>query len=452
MFNVRNQLFSQICLPGDSQPATGSRFLLAFSGGPDSVFLAHYFLDLLEKYPKFSVILAYFNHQLRTDSKEEEKFVKAFALSHGLKLITGRGDVRKTALAKKISLEMAAREMRYKFLNSTMDKTSADLLVLGHNQDDQAETLLLHLIRGCGNNGFSGMAVRGGRIWRPILTISKKRILDYLAENGTGYFKDYTNDDLKFERNFIRREIVPRLLKVNSGSVRHLSDTCRIAGSLNQYLDRQCNGLIREITVHDQDFYLLYCKKRLLAEHEFIQSEVVRRLFGCYLYLDQEKIHRILNLLHSETGKQLTLCKEVLLENCRDELLVLIKNKLAKWVDIYIEFKNGKITIPLWNVNLRIASGGTGLKRDVKTTDMITYPLKVRLPKTGDTFSPAGSGVTKKLSRYFQEKEIPAGIRKLWPVLTDGADRILWLPGLAKDNRAVRNALELTLEGAIFEK
>jgi len=198
--------FSTILVEND---LTRADFLVAVSGGGDSTALLHllHFSGL-----PLRLTAAYIDHGLRpAETAREKKWLAAFTASLHIPLVAGHVDAAGHARAYGLSLEDAARRLRYEELERLRQRAGAAWIVTGHTEDDQVETLFIHLIRGCGLSGLTGMKWRQGRVLRPLLNWSKKTLADYLAEQGIEPCHDSSNDDRRFLRNRVRLELLPFL-------------------------------------------------------------------------------------------------------------------------------------------------------------------------------------------------------------------------------------------------
>jgi tRNA(Ile)-lysidine synthase len=194
--------------------------LVALSGGSDSVALATLLLALGE-YGDFQVAgVAHFNHQLRDTAARDEAFCRSLAERLRLPIVVDTADVRAHARQHGLSTEDAARRVRYEFLERTADALKATRIATGHTQDDQAETLLLKLMRGAGLTGLGGVYPRRGRIIRPLLDVSRADLRRYLESAGAAWVEDETNDDLDNPRNRIRHRVLPELDRAAGGATR----------------------------------------------------------------------------------------------------------------------------------------------------------------------------------------------------------------------------------------
>ena len=195
------------------------RILIAFSGGPDSVFL-YYFLNFLKSKLSLEISIVYINHNLRNDIENDLKFVKEFAAKNNVDYYIESVDVKKYAKENKKSLELAARELRYKAVENIRKKIGYDKIATGHNLDDNVETFIFRLLRGTSINGLKGIPRVRDNIVRLILEFEKSEILSFLKHKNQKYIIDYTNNENDYTRNFIRNKIFPDFEKINPKSLR----------------------------------------------------------------------------------------------------------------------------------------------------------------------------------------------------------------------------------------
>jgi tRNA(Ile)-lysidine synthase len=206
----------------------GSHVLVAISGGSDSVALLFLLRDLAEN-GQFTVAgLAHVNHRLRPTADRDEQFCRDLADRLHLRIAVKKEDVRGYARGRNLSVEDAARRIRYDFLEQAAGAFGADRIAVGHTQDDQAETLLLKLIRGAGLTGLAGIRQRRGRIIRPLLDAARSDLRKYLADIGQEWIEDESNEDLANPRNRIRHRVLPELDRAAGTSTR--SAIARAAG------------------------------------------------------------------------------------------------------------------------------------------------------------------------------------------------------------------------------
>ena len=193
---------------------------MGLSGGSDSVALTLLLLELA-KYGDFSLAgVAHLNHQLRSSATRDEEFCHDFAERHALRIVVERIDVQRYAVTHRLSVEEAARRVRYEFLERTARDLGAGHVAVGHTQDDQAETFLLKLMRGAGLTGLAGIYPRRGMVIRPLLDTPRADLRAYLRDRGERWVEDETNEDLGNPRNRIRHQVLPDLDRAAAGATR----------------------------------------------------------------------------------------------------------------------------------------------------------------------------------------------------------------------------------------
>ena len=190
------------------------KILIAFSGGPDSVFL-YYILKYLQSDFNLEISLLYVNHNLREDVEKDLNFVKNFSKKNEVSLYIGSVDVKEYSKINKKSIELSARELRYEKLSEFCNKIKYTKIATGHNLDDNVETLIFRLLRGTSIKGLKSIPQKRNEIIRPILNFEKKEILLFLNENGQNYITDYTNEENDYTRNYIRNKLFPMFSEIN---------------------------------------------------------------------------------------------------------------------------------------------------------------------------------------------------------------------------------------------
>jgi tRNA(Ile)-lysidine synthase len=215
----------------------GSRLLVAVSGGSDSVALTLLLQEMAEAMDVAIVSLAHLNHRLRPAAASDEQFCRDFAARAGLPIVIDAIDVQAYAAGERLSLEEAARRARYAFLHEVARDCAADRIAVGHTRDDQAETLLLKLIRGAGLAGLGGIYPQRGVVIRPLLDVSRANLRAYLAGRGQSWVEDESNEWLGTPRNRIRHQVLPELNSAYSGATRSIARTAAAAREDGQWLD-----------------------------------------------------------------------------------------------------------------------------------------------------------------------------------------------------------------------
>ena len=225
--------------------APGNHILCAVSGGADSVCLLHWLKgQAAEK--GFTLTAAHFNHRLRgAESDRDAAFVEKLCREWKVPCVVGTGDVSGEAQRRGAGIEETARALRYDFLERTAAELGADLIATAHNANDNVETMLLHLIRGSGLQGLTGIRPRRGKLIRPFLTTTRAEILAYLKEHQLPHVEDSTNADTAYARNKLRHQVIPLLGELNPALISRLSDTVGYLRADNDYLTAQAMAAVR---------------------------------------------------------------------------------------------------------------------------------------------------------------------------------------------------------------
>jgi tRNA(Ile)-lysidine synthase len=420
----------------------GDRVLAAISGGPDSVALVALLLELREEMP-LEVRLAHFNHRLRDEAGEDERFVGALARRLVLPLAVGSADVRTAAARRKLNLEEVARDLRYGFLRRTAAGARATKIATGHTMTDQAETVLMRLMRGAGLTGLGGIApvVPGPPcpFVRPLLEIPGPDLRAWLAARALPFREDASNRDLRYLRNRVRAELLPELAgRYDPRIVEHLArlaglvrdDEALLQGFVKELLDEFIRPRGRSILLDLRTVPLL-----LPALARRVGREFLREVAGSLRDISFEDVEALLAL---GENKALTLRKGLVLR--REQGLVGLK-KAAAPVRPFETAWDGRCVLALPEAGLvvrgarrRAAGIGRSLHKEDRTgadldADTLVFPLTVRTRRPGDLYRPLGAPGRKKLKEILRAKGIPASARDRLPVfLSRGA--IVWAPGL----------------------
>ena len=253
-------------------PPAGGLLLCAVSGGRDSVCLLHYLANLAPG-RGFSVAAAHLNHKMRPEAQPDEDFVRTLCRKLDVPFYTEAAPVYETAEQWGLGVEETGRRLRYDFLQRTADTIGAERIATAHHAQDQAETVLLNLLRGTGPEGLAGIPPVRGRIVRPLLQTSRREIEDYLEEHGLSYVEDSTNQDTHYARNRLRRELWPQLEAINPALTRSIGRTAEILRSENTYLDTLAADYLPQSGTALET-------ARLLSAPEALRPRILRLLLG----------------------------------------------------------------------------------------------------------------------------------------------------------------------------
>ncbi len=418
--------------------ADGDRVLVAFSGGQDSSALLHLLLGLRDEM-RIAVGLAHFNHKLRASSDADADFARATAARAGLPVYVGARDVRRHARIHKLNLEEAARDLRYEFLRSAARKFKATRIATGHTLTDQAETMLMRLLRGAGPRGLAGISPRPeGMLIRPLLGIRREEIADYVRANGIVLRADETNLDRRLFRNRIRIDLLPALESLEPAALRHLGRLAELLRDDEALLESVTDTAWRELAGRRNNVLALDAAA-LAGLPPALARRIVRRylsaLRGDLRGVTFDDVERILSLAN---GKERTVRGALVLRRDGDLLFPFDPNaRTRRAPDLAWDGKKPIVLPGDWGsfeAGFR-KNAGDGLRpRDDRKeaaldASGIRFPLMIRGRLPGDRYRPLGAPGSKKLKEILRAKKIPVDHRDGLPVFLSGGE-ILWIPGL----------------------
>jgi tRNA(Ile)-lysidine synthase len=422
----------------------GTRVVVAVSGGADSVALLYLLLELAPR-GSFSVVgLAHVNHQLRgADADRDEAFCRALGDRLGLAVYVERADVRGLAAAEDRSLEDAARQVRYAALDRARTALGADRIAVAHTLDDQAETVLLKLLRGAGPRGISAISARNGAVVRPLLCVGRAQVRSWLADKQIGHVEDATNSDLARPRNVVRLEVLPRLEeRFGRGVPATLARAAEVAGADEELL-AHLTHLSVERVVRREGTRLCVDRASLgrepLALARRVVLEALRRAGTRQPGFDH--VEAVLALCTAGDGG-FDLPGGVRAERIGPD--VVLSSRASDDADAPVAFRYA-LPVPghVW-----VAESGAGISAEraqafpaaTADTPLAIVPaaralggFQVRSWRPGDALRPLGLGGRKKLQDLFVDRHVGRLERHRIPLVVDADDRVVWVPGHALD-------------------
>jgi tRNA(Ile)-lysidine synthase len=426
-----------------------TRVLVAVSGGSDSVALACLLTDLAARGLLQVAGLAHLNHQLRPAATADEQFCSALAARLGLPFVSRGADVAARARVERRSLEDAARAARYEFLEEARQRCHADVVALGHTRDDQAETVLLRLVRGAGPRGLAAMHPRNGTVVRPLLDCRRAELRAYLGELGVEFVHDATNDDVSIPRNRVRAELLPLLeRRFNPSIVDVLADEADIAREEWIWMERAALEMSRQL-VHRPSHGVwtvqaapLGALPRALARM-VLRGALVEAASGKHVSF--RHVEAALRLVRLDAGRidgpamsvervgdTLVLTNKGLLDRPDEGPANLFRYSLSIPGEVALTeaacVVSAETTPSLGSAVL--SSSATGMVQLARCQT----PLAVRNRRPGDRFRPLGLGGRKKLQDYFVDRKVPRQHRDRVPLVVDETDRIIWVAGHGIDD------------------
>ena len=426
---------------------TDMRVVAAVSGGSDSTALAHILHELGAEGSGQLVGLAHFNHQLRESAANDQRSAAAIAEAIGVPLLVEREDVAARARRERRSIEDAGRTARHAFYDRARQHFSADRVALGHTRDDQAETVLLRLIRGAGPRGLAAMYPRKDHIIRPLLGVKREELRAWLGERGVTFVEDETNADVSIPRNRVRAELLPLLTaRFNPSIVDTLADEADLAREIWEWMTAAAAAYQGPVGPpnpsnpgEELDVEMLTAAP--MALRRLIVWEAMRRTArGRPVGLGH--VEAALRLM--ETGGSID-APAHRVERVGDRLVLtgrvpgtkgrapnLFRYPLsipgeanlleAGWI---VSAQRADRGATVGNEAIEPAAPGIAIVRG----DLCRGPLSVRNRRPGDRFTPVGLDGRKKLQDFFVDRKVARRDRDAVPLVVDAADRIVWVAG-----------------------
>lgn len=417
----------------------GEKILIGLSGGADSVFL----LTLLNKFKqryKIELGAVHINHMLRKKTADEDElFCGEMCKKLELPFFAVKKNVKEHAVKNKLSVEEAARIVRYSVIKKVAEQYSFDKIATAHNLGDNTETVLLNLIKGTGLSGIAGIPIIRGNIIRPLLSTSKTDIIEYLNSLGIPFRFDESNDDNIYERNFLRNEVMP-LLKSKFG--RAFEDNVfRSSGIFRNYLNAlsaETDMLVKKSCIYIDSKLEIDFEK---IENPFFYNDVIKAaLFEFFEYsCCYEDIRKITEVFNKANGKKAELKES--LTAYKEAGKVIISRKSGE--EVYSEKTitagqkicvNDKEELYIYWIDKKNIVFSENKKEEYISADNLGPDFTIRKWKAGDKFKPLGLKGVKKISDFLNDEKIPARVKEKQLLLTQG-DKIIWVVGLRIDDR-----------------
>ena len=423
---------------------SGEAIVVGFSGGVDSLALLVALYEL--RHPlDCQLHIAHLNHQLRGDSTSDAELVKQYANLLKLPFTIKKIDIPALMKQRKQSIEALARKERYEFFESVSKKIGATKVALGHQRNDQAETVLMNLLRGAALTGLRGiLPIRDGKFIRPLLDFSRTEIEEFVAEQGLQPCEDSTNWDRNFLRNRIRLDLLPLLKRDYNRNIQNtLAQNAELLRAESDYLEdiarKALDACLAEPATHD---VVILNRLMFLRHHPALRRRILRLAIG-QIQGDMKELafnHSEFMLQLSEgksPNRQLNLPNN--LEFLRAYNQLIIQRPTSKIGEFeYTVAVPGDNNFPALNAVMvativEAPSRKTSYVLDGKfqavfDVDQIQMPLKIRSRRAGDRFQPFGMKGTKKVKDFFIDAKVPQRMRQSIPILVTG-DEILWVVG-----------------------
>ncbi len=406
-----------------------NRILLAVSGGIDSVCMFHLF-----RKAGYSIAIAHCNFGLRDEeSDQDEVFVQNLAEEFDIPLFKVKFNTAEIAKKEGISIQMAARDLRYDWFEEIRVKYDYNYIAIAHNKDDVIETFLINLTRGCGLKGLSGIKPINGKIIRPLLFAFRNEIIQYMTENSLEFREDSSNISVKYSRNLLRHEIIPLFEKLNSGFKETMTENIlRLKESETVYIENIESKKEEIFKQNNQQIILDIEQLKLLNPittymHEFLLP------FG----FSQTQISDIINSFDGISGKKFISLTHRLIKD-RTKLIIeeiSLINKRSFVINNIDEIIEHPLNLKLAELN---RTDNFEFSRNINKgsfdSDLIEFPLTIRKWKKGDYFMPLGMHNLKKLSDFFIDNKFSISEKEnIW--ILESGNKIIWIIGYRIDER-----------------
>ena len=443
------------------------RVLIGVSGGPDSATLLNVLLSLKKRY-NLLFFIAHLDHMLRGEESDKDvNFVKNLAQELSLPCEVKSCNLIKIARKEHLTLEEAARKYRYKFYSETARKFKTNKIALGHNADDQVETVLMRFLRGSGLEGLMGIPPVRGKIIRPLIECSREEIEKYCKENKIEHRVDSSNKEVVYFRNKIRLELLPLLSEGYNINIKDIMLRLRsIISEVSVYLNQETELLFKEVTRRESPETVIIDLKKFSSLPLALKRRIIRKSIevvkGNLYSISFRHNNEILKLTEYQLGEKeiclpddirakkiynkIIIYKKRISKNQIDEIPttweynILIPGKTEiKSLDIEVEIKI------LDSVDIKSSLYFNRKKSKGKFLEFIDYnkvklPLKLRNRRSGDKFYPLKMKGLKKVKDFFIDNKIPKSHRDLIPILVDNEDQIVWIMGMRLDDRVKINS------------
>jgi len=417
-FIQQNQLFTQ-----------GEQVLAAVSGGMDSVLMVH-----LLKAAGYTFAIAHCNFQLRgTEAQADQDFCQALAQQLAVPFHTVNFDTADFAREQKISIQMAARQLRYQWFEQLSQQHQYTAVALAHHQNDTIETILLNLTRGTGIAGLHGILPKNNLWVRPLLFLTRPEIETHIAQNQLAYVEDSSNASTKYARNKLRHEVIPKLKELNPNLEQTFERNLSHFRELEMLLQQQLAMVKQDLWLEQGDeVHLLLSGIRKLYPQRLLLFGLLKD-YG----FNGTSVDDLISALDKHSGRVFESATHSLLLD-RDKLILKLKAPdvplpvLVNEDDELVNFGNHSFKIT-YTDGLNHAYGNAN--QAIADAGFLIYPLTLRTWQQGDNFVPLGMTTRKKLSDFFINQKVPLHQKMQVPLLVNGNGEVIWIAGYRLSNR-----------------
>ncbi|REC62656.1 tRNA lysidine(34) synthetase TilS [Chryseobacterium pennae] len=416
------------------QPENHS-YLLAVSGGADSMVLASLFRDLRDEKqrPGCSFQIAHINYKLRgEDSALDQKVVQDFCEKNHI--MFHLYEVSEKDKKPENSIQLWARELRYAFFKEIQEKEKLEFLVTAHHLNDQLETFIINLSKAAGINGLSGIPSNDNNILRPLLQFSKQEIYRFAEDNTIEFREDLSNKKSDYLRNKIRNEIVPKLQETNEHFLENFKKSSSYLNQTRNFVQKQIQEIENKLSIFNPDHKIL-SKEKLDQESDFVKFEILKK----YGFNQEEEIPKIFKAENNSSF----FSKEYQLIVNRNELVFIERSKDTESENEILLIDHFDLSENPIRINLQVSIADIdGFNKNIEwdfDAEKLQFPLYLRKQQDGDEFYPMGFSGKKKVSKFFRDEKLSILARqKIW-ILSDSNNSVLGIIPFRQDRRYAKD-------------
>jgi len=406
------------------------KLLIAISGGIDSVVLAHLCSQL-----NLNFSLCHCNFNLRgQESDDDEAFVKSLAKTLKTPVYSTSFETEKYVAKNKVSIQVAARDLRYTWFYKLLDTNGYDYVLTAHNTNDNLETFIINLTRGSGLEGFTGIPPVNQKSVRPLLAFSRDEITLFAIKNGIIWREDKSNASIKYVRNKVRHKVIPILKELNPHVLESFQNTIEYLNESQSIINDALTNVTANVVSYENDLLKISCKEIEKLSNKKAYLYQLLQGYGFTAWND------IVNLISAQPGKQVFSDTHRLLKDRNFLILTTINKNQSIKGPVLIDQKVSKITNPI-KLTIQNTDDFTckNTHEIIIDNDLINYPLSLKKWHHGDTMYPAGMKGSKKISQLFKDNKLSLlDKEKIW-ILADAKNHIIWVIGLRQDRRYLAN-------------
>ena len=407
-----------------------SKLLIAISGGIDSVVLAHLCSQL-----DLNFSLCHCNFNLRgQESDNDEVFVTSLAKTLKTPVYTTSFETEKYAAKNKVSIQVAARDLRYTWFYELLDTKGYNHVLTAHNTNDNLETFIINLTRGSGLEGFTGIPPVNQKSVRPLLAFSRDDITLFAIKNGIIWREDKSNASIKYVRNKVRHKVIPILKELNPHVLESFQNTIEYLNESQSIINDAVKNITANVVSYENDLLKISCKEIDKLSNKKAYLYQLLQGYGFTAWND------IVDLISAQPGKQVFSKTHRLLKD-RNFLIVTTINKSQSIKGpILIDQKVSEITNPI-KLTIQNTDDYTCKNNHqiIIDNDLINYPLSLKKWHHGDAMYPTGMTGSKKISQLFKDNKLSLlDKEKIW-ILADAKNHIIWVIGHRQDRRYLAN-------------